>query len=365
MRPSVPLSRLSARLLALAVLGLSGAALGQGSLIDDPERAARLLAVLDDAAWIADGEASDRHVYVVASTDCGYCARLFEDSRRHRDGVQLRWLLLGSRAGGAGALLAADDAALLGQAYAGTPAPAGEPAGQALLDVNAWLPTLLELDLTVTPTFLFQGRGGLRVVPGLGDGLAGLLPQVQARPGGAATVSRSRALVAAGLPAAGPARDRILVNFRDADLPLHVLPDRQAPAAGALTPGQSYTVTGLVGDDWVEVAALQRTEPGGGIVPGYLYSPEDVRLLRLDYRIEPSHGEVVASGTALPVHSHPDPAAPVILRLEPGQSLPRKGTVHGPDGRWAAVLLFSDGRPAFVPEPAAEDAPGATKQDEE
>ena len=52
--------------------------------------------------------------------------------------------------------------------------------------------------------------------------------------------------------------------------------------------------------------------------------------------------------------------APVILRLEPGQSLPRRGTVEGVEGRWAAVLLFSDGSPAFVPdaEPAeAADLP--------
>ncbi len=361
MKPETHRCRRPARLIAAATLVMATAVWGQGSVIDDAGRAGRLLALLDDAAWIADGTASDRHIYVVASTDCGYCARLYEDSRSGRDGVQLRWLLLGTRAGGAGALLAADDAALLGEVFAGQPAPAGDPAGDALLDVNAWLPGLLGLDLTVTPTFVFQGRTGLRVVSGLGDGLAGLLPQVQARAGAAAPVPRSRAVVAAGLPAVEPARTARLVNFRDSGLPLYTLPDRGALAAGELAPRQSYTVTGRIGDDWLQVAALQRTEPGGGTVPGYLYSPEDVRLDRLDFRIAPAHGEVMATTTALPVHSHPDPAAPVILRLEPGQSLPRRGTVEGLEGRWAAVLLFSDGSPAFVPDAEPAEAGGPSE----
>lgn len=368
MKPAAEPLRLPGRLFATAALALATAAWGQGSVIDDAGRAGRLLAVLDDAAWIADGDASERHIYVVASTDCGYCARLYVDSRGGRDGrdgVQLRWLLLGTRAGGAGALLAADDVAMLGQAFAGEAVPAAVPEGDALLDVNAWLPGLLDLDLTVTPTFVFQGRTGLRVVPGLGDGLAGLLPQVQARAGTAAPVPRSRAVVAAGLPEVEPAGNALLVNFRDAGLPLYTLPDRRALAAGELAPRQSYTVTGLVGEAWLQVAALQRTEPGGGTVPGYLYSPEDVRLARQAFRIEPAQGEVMASTAVLPVHSHPDPDAPVILRLEPGQSLPLQGTVAGVAGRWAAVLLFSDGRPAFVPLPTDDAAPDPGSMDEQ
>lgn len=363
MKPAADPLRLPVRLFATVALALATAAWGQGSVIDDPGRAGRLLALLDDAAWIADGAASDRHIYIVASTDCGWCARLYADSRGERHGVQLRWLLLGTLAGGAGALLAADDAALLGRVYAGEPAPAAGGDGRILLDVNTWLPGLLGLDLTVTPTFVFQGRTGLRVVPGLGDGLAGLLPQVQARAGGAATVSRSRALVAAGLAPVEPAPMARLVNFREVALPLYTLPDRQALPAGELAPRQSLAVTGLVGDDWIEVAALQRTEAGGGTVPGYLLAPEDVRLARLAYRIEPAPGEVMATATALPVHTHPDPAAPVILRLEPGQSLPRRGTVHGVDGRWTVVVLFSDGSPAFVPQP--DDANADSDSDQE
>ncbi|MBX3726615.1 MAG: hypothetical protein KF823_11950 [Xanthomonadales bacterium] len=349
----------AALILALATLALPGALMAQGTVIDDTGRAGRLLAVLDHAAWLADGEASDRHIYVIASTDCGYCARLFADSRSHRDGVQLRWLLVGTRAGGAGALLAVDDAETLGQVYAGASPPATDDLGYALLDVNAWLPGLLELDLTVTPTFVFQGRSGLRVVPGLGDGLAGLLPQVQARRGGSATESRSRIVLADGPAAVAPAPMTRLINFRENPLPLFTLPDQRALAAGELAPRQSYAVTGLVGDDWIQVAALQRTEAAGGIVPGYLYAPDEVRLARLDYRIEPAAGELAASDAPRPVLTHPDPTAPVITWLAPGEVLPRTGRVQREEGRWTAVALFRDGTPAFVPEAAAEDVPDA------
>ena len=86
----------------------------------------------------------------------------------------------------------------------------------------------------------------------------------------------------------------------------------------------------------------------------FAVNPDIERSDRL--AIAPAQGEVRATTTALPVHSHPDPAAPVILRLEPGQSLPRRGAVEGLEGRWAAVLLFSDGSPAFVPDAAPEEA---------
>nr|WP_163503926.1 thiol:disulfide interchange protein DsbG [Halomonas socia] len=134
------------------------------------------LAMLEQSAWIAEGEA-ERIVYVFTDPYCPYCQRLFDKARPWVEAgeVQLRHVMVGlmerDSPRTAISLLAADDpsAALLAH-HRGEETPRLETLPRDLEEALFDNHQLMEsFGLMATPSMVYQGERGLQMAHGLPD----------------------------------------------------------------------------------------------------------------------------------------------------------------------------------------------------
>lgn len=338
--------RIIALLVAVCVMASSAAA----RTVTDPAKAQQIIQALDDSVWIGDGAASDRHVYVLYSTACGWCRKLHAESRDRGDDVQLRWVLHGGAGSGAEYVAEAGTIEAIGRAFEGK-AGAVRDREQALrtLDTNAWLTQIIGGQLAY-PTLIYAGRNGLQVAVGGGKDLKATLANVVERPGKSAHRSTGHELVNTPPPTLAPAGMTQFINFHEAPLAMHAFPDRQSTRVGEVAHmGLFDAVHGIVGDEWIVVTGLRTGEAGGRTIPAYIHAPEAVALTRLRFEVMPASGHVVAETRTLPIHSHPTRRAPQLDELPPGYQLRRVGEVHIGGEIWDAVVFFDDGGRAYLP----------------
>ncbi len=305
-----------------------------------------LLQALDDAVWIGDGPASDRHVYVLFATDCRWSRALFEQTRDRAGDLQLRWLVMA----GAGAEQVAGQATLdvLADAFAGRIVAKVPATAQHALDSNAWLQPLLGAGHRF-PVLVYQAHDGVRIESGLRQGLPAA-EEVVARPDSGGHRPAIRRLLVAPRPTWQPAPAGPYIRFHAEPAPVHALPSRDSLQVGQLPHLGTYpAVLGLIGNDWIEVAGLRVADRGGRTLSAYIHAPEAVALMRLEYTVEPASGEIVADALPRPIHSHPDHQAPVLDWLQTGYRMDRVGQVQQAGQAWDVVVFFTDGSHAFVP----------------
>ncbi|MEI6544831.1 MAG: hypothetical protein WCL60_15045 [Methylococcales bacterium] len=53
----------------------------------------KLLAMMDNSPWVPDGHDSEKHAYVLASTNCPFSKVFYQKTRRKPSDLQLRWII--------------------------------------------------------------------------------------------------------------------------------------------------------------------------------------------------------------------------------------------------------------------------------
>ena len=149
----------------------------------DAARAARLWARIGQASWVAEGN-GPRIVYVFVDPNCPFSHKLYLATRSvvGRDGLQLRWIIVGtlhaSSPGKAAAILAAADplAAFhknendwdFGDSPAGGIRPLVHPSARIAAQLQANAALMRQADLHTFPVMLYRGaKGRARLIVGL------------------------------------------------------------------------------------------------------------------------------------------------------------------------------------------------------
>ena len=161
---------------------------GTEQLVTNPEQVERILSALDDGVWVADGSATDTHVYVIYSTACGLSKKLFADTRALPNRPQLRWLTFAAEGYGAEMVVTKRTVESLRDAFAGkygTPTDAAT-ARQAMSINHLFSMVLPESAKFGYPTLIYKTTQGLRIAYGAPANLRTLTSAVLSRPDRAA-----------------------------------------------------------------------------------------------------------------------------------------------------------------------------------
>lgn len=334
-----------------ALLPLRSDAVDRGKqvVVSPSEPAARLLDTVENAIWAADGQAADKPVYVLYSTECAWSKRLYDDTRGLAGKVQLRWIPVAG--GTAGGVVAARDAASIAGAFGGrgprgvdvAAAQRGLAYNQGVMDsINYQMRPYDRSSTFAFPTLVYRTSKGVKLVAGNPRNLAALpgevLPQpaTMPTPSGVALSSHPLSLVnSRNLPKWSHRQARPVV--------FHAAPSRQAPPIDDLDKDLLVPVSGIVGTTgWIEVAPW-----GPGKRKAYVHDPVMARMATLEFRVRPQGGQWQARDT-VQVREFPDAEAPVLETLGPGERYQRRGVVERGGDVWEQIVLYADGTPGYV-----------------
>lgn len=346
-------NRLAALALILAALAAPRAGAvdrGKQIVVANAGDAAGLLDTVENAVWASDGQAADKPVYVVYSTDCAWSKRLYEESRALAGKVQLRWIPVAG--GTAAGVVAQRDAASVAGAFAGRasrlPADGSAQRGltynQGVMDsINYQLRKHDRSSTFAFPTLVYRTGKGVKVVAGNPRNLAALPSEVMNQPAKAASVPAGIALSAQPLSLL---RSRNLPKWshrQASPMVFRAAPSEQAPPIDDLDKDLLVPVSGIVGaGGWIEVAPW-----GPDKRRAYVHDPLMARMALLDFRVKPQGGQWQPAGT-VQVREFPDQAAPVLETLAPGVRYRRSGTVELGGRVWDQIVLYVDGTPGYV-----------------
>lgn len=338
-------------LLLVALLPLRGEAVDRGKqvVVSSAAPAAQLLDTVENAIWTADGQAANKPVYVLYSTECAWSKKLYEDTRSLAGKVQLRWIPVAG--GTATGVVAARDGASLAGAFSGRSARVADAAtaqrglayNHGVMDsVNYQMRPYDRSTTFAFPTLVYRTSKGVKLVAGNPRNLAALPAEVVAQPGTASTPA-GIALSAQPFPLV---RSRNLPKWSHREATpkvFHAAPSPQAPPIDDLGKDLLVPVSGIVGNTgWIEVApwGLDKRK-------AYVHDPVMARMAMLDFRVKPQGGQWQAKGH-VQVREFPDAQAPVLETLGPGERYQRRGLVERDGQAWEQIVLYADGTPGYV-----------------
>jgi len=344
-------SALPVLLLSLLILVPSAQGMQRGAVYDvrDAAEAQAMMETLQRTVFATDGS-GERTVYILYSTGCGWSQRLFADTRGLGEGVQLRWIPVGTLA--AGRVVSERDADAVGAAFAGGRGENGpDPAfSRRALTLNVGALRSLQAGLAALghgsgrsfhfPTLVWATEEGLRVSSGAPGDLSVLLKSPVP---GADNGNGEAGLEIAGRTFETKSSLRLerFDNRSDESASLKILPHDLAPVVHELEAGQSLPVTGVVGERWLEL------DLGNGRSV-YMDDRNHAELALLDYSVKRKRGTLTAEGEPLRILSHPHAKAPELFTLDAGYQIESTGEVRVGDLRWVEVRAYRDGTPGYV-----------------
>ena len=250
-----------------------GAAPGVAMSAMSPEDRDFLLA-LESLAWVPDGPASDRQVYVISAPWCGYCRRLYNNTKDLAD-LQLRWIKTGARNAKharqiAAASLSREPAALQAIYLGGTlPAVPDGPAAERIVDIHERAFSVLSEEIKQRtggrwgfPTLVYATADGLRVT-GASDDPASQLSDVLARP--EARDLEPLAPRVANAEFATEPLEGTVVGTGAGDGAVRLLPGAHAPVITRLREGRGFDAQSKLtvdGELWYAVRVFRDGAPG-------------------------------------------------------------------------------------------------------
>ncbi|WP_299347376.1 hypothetical protein [uncultured Pseudoxanthomonas sp.] len=335
----------------VTLLPLRGEAVDRGKqvVVSSSAPAAQLLDTVENAIWAADGQAADKPVYVLYSTDCAWSKRLYDDTRSLAGKVQLRWIPVAG--GTATGVVAARDGASIAGAFNGRSARLPDTAAaqrglaynQGVMDsVNYQMRPYDRSSTFAFPTLVYRTRNGVKLVAGNPRNLAALPADVLATSG------------ATSMPAGIAISAQPISLVRSRNLPkwshrqatpvvFHAAPSPQAPPIDDLGKDLLIPVSGIVGTTgWIEVAPW-----GADKRKAYVHDPVMARMATLEFRVKPQGGQWQARDT-VQVREFPDAEAPVLETLNPGERYQRRGMVDRNGEAWEQIVLYADGTTGYV-----------------
>lgn len=334
---------------ALLVVSSTSYALDRGRkvTVTNTEHAAQLMQAVENAVWVADGPVSDKVVYVVYGTDCGWSHRLFNDTRGKLGDVQFRWIAVaGPQAPEVSFNRLIDN---VGAAFENrAPRITDQAAGKRAVAYNYGVMSSINFimrnysrDATFAfPTLIYQSADGVKLHAGNPDNLTALLADV------ASTSVRAES-TAVSLTTAGweVKRNNKLRDYvaNGTSVMVYNAPADWAAPIEVLNDGYLFPVSGIVTDsDWIEV-----TPWGNNGQRGYIKDATLVRLTNLDFKVK-REGGVVSVPARASIHSHPDTSAPVLDSLDPGFTLNRTGVVTINGQTFDEVVVYTDGTKGYI-----------------
>lgn len=332
----------------LLVGGASAATENRGAqtVIHDAAQIERIMGALENAVWVADGAPADKQVYVIFSTECGYCQKLFHDSRNKVSNVQFRWIAHCCDGSGAEAIVETRSVDAIANAYARKVQAANDRqrAARAMV-VNQWASKAVS-DNLIYPMLIYRTAKGVVVNYGLPPDLDALIAAVASRsdradyqPAGLAQIDRPLTLTSAG-------DMKSYFNSSGQPLAMYAQPDLGAQKVLDVPVDYGYEVVGFANDEWIVVKGLIMAS--GRYTPGYIHAPADIRLSRLKFTVRPARGPVVAQSRPMEIRLHPDVASPVVDRLDPGYQMDKTGEVSLDGKTWVQVQVYTDGTKGYI-----------------
>lgn len=339
-------------LILFASLSLPVKALDRGRQlqITDAAQSSALLGTVENAIWAADGKASDKVIYVIYSTECGWSQKLFNDTRHLSEQVQLRWIPVAARQAPAvvtdrtADAVAAAFSGKAGQVADGAKAQRAVQYNNAVMTSTTYQFRPYAQDRTFAfPTLIYKTAAGVKVIAGNPADLNAVVAEVQRQAG-------KSELTPAGLTmTANPVlldKKKKLAPFGH-NLPqpvkLYAAPSEQAAVVEELAQGFQMDVTGTVKDsDWLE------TQPWGPKgISAYIKAADYVRFSRLEFQVKRAGGNLVTKNT-VQIRTHPDAQAPILDTLQPGFELSRSGEVELNGQIWDEVIVYTDGTKGYI-----------------
>ncbi|MFT3763459.1 MAG: hypothetical protein QM761_12815 [Pseudoxanthomonas sp.] len=340
---------------ALALpIALPAAAVDRGKqlTITRKEHAAGLLDAVENAAWAADGQAAQKPVYVVYSTECPWSKKLFEDTRALAGKVQLRWIP--AAGGGAPDVVALRNGDAVAAAFAGRRARVDDAArAQRRVTYNVGVMDSINYQLRgydnsktfAFPTLVYRTAQGVRVVAGNPKNLAALPGEVLGQADKANLVPAALEITEQA-PWLSPSRNLPKwYHERTTPMVFRAAPSPKAAPVDELDKNLLAPVTGVVADTgWIEVAF----STAAGSRRQYVHDPLMARMALLDFRVKPQGG-IWQAGQATKALAFPDPESPVLETLQAGERYQRKGVVESNGRAYDQIVLYANGEVGYAP----------------
>lgn len=335
--------------LSFLLAGAAGAATenrGAQTVVRDAAQIDAIMGALEDSVWVADGAQADKQVYVIFSTECGYCQKLFYDSRGKVSNVQFRWIAHCCNGSGAEAIVESRGVDAIANAYARKVQAASNPerAARAMV-VNQWASQAVSGNL-IYPMLIYRTANGVVVNYGLPPDLDAMISTVASRSDRANHQPRSLTQIDKPLMLASAGGMKSYFNSTGKPMAMYAQPDLGSQKVLDIPVDYGYEVVGFANDEWIVVKGLMMS--GGRYTPAYIHAPTDIRLARLKFTVRPVRGLVVAQSRPMEIRLHPDLASPVVDRLDAGYQMDKTGEVSLDGKTWAQVQVYTDGTKGYI-----------------
>ncbi len=319
---------------------------GAQTLIRDAAKIEEIMGALENSVWVADGSGADKQVYVIFSTECGFCQKLFNDSRRLVSNVQFRWIAHCCSGSGAEAIVETRGVDAIANAYARKVAAAGNPerAMRALV-VNQWAARPVSENL-IYPMIIYRGPNGVVVNYGLPSNLDAMIAGVASHGDRAAIRPASLGVIDKPMTMASAGNMKSYYNNSGKPLAMYAQPDRGSQKVLDIPVDYGYEVIGFANGEWIVVKGLLMG--GGRFTPAYIHAPTDIRLSQLKFTVRPASGPVVARQKSLEIRLHPDLESQVVDTLDPGYQMNKTGEVILDGKTWTQVQVYTDGTKGYL-----------------
>ena len=138
-------------------------AASQDNGFTDEDEAAALAQVEENAFYVEEGS-GDKVLYVVFDTQCGYCQKMYQESRAVLDEVTIRWIPVGFMGEGslhqAAQIVDAENPTEVLATFEGGGSVSGSPSAEAMNIVSENSNLIQQLGIRSTPNTLYKDENG-------------------------------------------------------------------------------------------------------------------------------------------------------------------------------------------------------------
>lgn len=345
------LQKLFAGLLTVLLLAYGAAswsaARGSQTILQGAQAEA-VMSTLENALWISDGTAADKQIYIIHSTTCGYCKKFFSDSRALTSKAQFRWITHCCVGYGGEYVAEQHTPAAIGEAYTTHSGKVKNmERAKREIDINIWASNALPNAKNIFyPTFVYRTAQGVVVSYGTPPDLNKMVASVASRPDRANYRSQGQAFLDKTIVMAPPGKlKQYYNNDKSKTVPMYAQPDKASQKVVDVPFNYGYPVLGIANKEWIAVPGLIM---GGGVpTPGYIHTPQEIKLAQLDFKVRPASGSVQTKNST-DIRLHPDMDSPVVDKLQPGYQLRKTGEVSLSGKQWTEVMLYNDGTKGYL-----------------
>lgn len=309
------------------------------------EYAHSALETLDDSIWASSGNTSDKHIYVIYGTQCGYSKQFYEKAKALSDDVEVRWIAHGGK--GAAAVASDRSAKAVLAAFNGTLTPAIEESKLAAYHYN--FATVKSLGSKIMsnngrtwsyPIIIYPTEDGTKVKVGSDIDVAALENELTSRPGKGEHTPAGIQIVDDSEIIGAPSLEKY-VNRSGKTKKVLAFANDESPVIYELENKTLLKAVGVTENGYVAVGFSD-----GDI--GFIHDPIAVELAKLKYDIKPTHNEFVAENRSHEILSHPSPKAEKMTSLPEGYVVRAIGSTTIDGKQWVVVNPYSDDTKGFI-----------------